>query len=185
MLPGASSGTGTALLLLGGAIFLKPRDVLVLSRAAGRVCGSGIVTLRGVRNAVAETLATEGSASEFKGMRDSFFTSFRQIEDITRTVSKEVAEASPVASFRAATTFTPKRNSMPPAPAKGSPLPSSIQSSQHLAKSGPPAGLSSLSNAGPDSSGAAIIARVIEEAAFAKQHARILGTSVDQHQQKE
>ncbi len=180
MFQGGNSGVGTALLLLGGAVFMKPRDLLVISRVAGRLCGSAIFALRGVRKAFAETVASEAATDDLKGMRDSVFSSFKQIEDISRTVSREVAEASPVASLRAATTFKPKRNSQALGnTAKSAPLPSDNSSALPAGEKRRPVGLSSLSGTGHESSGAGIIARVIEEAAFAKQHSRIVGSSND------
>lgn len=170
----SSSGFGTVVVVGFAVLFLKPHDLYSMSRTAGRLCGAAVHNLRGIRKVVKETVAAESPPPEFAGMRDTVLSSFRKLETITRTVSREVAETSPVAGLRAATTFKPKPRADTTATAA---IPS-----ENLATSSSPRKLVSVSSPnGTGDSGAHIISRVIEEGAFAQQQAKILGNqSVDE-----
>lgn len=165
-----SGGLGT-LVIIGAALFLRPRDLYTFSRVAGRICGTGVYSLRGLRKTMSEAVAAEAPSQEMAGMRDSMVSSFRKLESITRTVSREVADSSPVAGLRAATTFTPKRRS----PASISD--SSSSSAQTESMLTPPKLVSVSTPNGRGESGAQIISRVIEEGAFAQQQAKIFGSA--------
>lgn len=175
------SGAGVSLLLLGGALFLKPKDLFTISRTAGRACGSIVVSLRGLRKVASDAIAAESAPSELKGVRESLMSSFKQLEDISRTVSREVAQSSPVAGLRAATTFTPKRTSEP----KTSSIASTNDafSASALKVEAKSTILTTISGSSPQLLGAEIISKVIEEGAFAQQEARILGQQIQDRTQ--
>ncbi len=174
MFEGDRGGGFGAFVLIGGALFLRPADLYTMARLGGRLCGSGVLHLRRFRKALSDTIAAESPAPEFAGMRETVLKSFQKLESITRTVSREVADSSPVAGLRAATSFTPKRRT--PA-TETSPSPSDAPSNDAQ----PSPKLASVSTSGEGAeSGARIIARVIEQGAFAQQQAKILGsTSLD------
>lgn len=157
---------------------MKPSDVRQLSRIAGRAAGASLYRLKLARTALYDTIAAESPTGEMAGMRDNVLKSFRQIEDISRTVSREVADASPVAGLRNATAFVPKRAALHPSlgTTASSPAVSSEGSSDSSATGAEPARRESLAGGGA-SSGASIISRVVEETAFARQYSQVLGGS--------
>lgn len=162
-----------ALLLIGGALFVRPNDLHRMSRMGGRLSGSLVHGLRSLRKVASDSFKTEPAMpNELKGLRESFIHSFKQLEDVTRTFSREVAESSPVAGLRSATTFKPNRSSkVIQSASETQPKPAS----SYAVSAPEPAGLASVSSARSELSGAAIVAKVIEESAFAQQEARVLG----------
>jgi len=182
MFDGPSGGGGSGggfgyLILIGGAIFLKPHDIYVLSRTAGRICGTTLYAIRGLRKAVTDTMANESTSAELQGIRETMMSSFQTLENISRTVSREVSEASPVANLRRATTFKPRPKS--PVSMRPSIPPERNISGMHDYKEvgAKHPGLKSLPSTPTHDTGALIIARVIEEGAFAQKQADILGTN--------
>ena len=160
-----------------GALFLKPSSLYLASRTAGRVCGNIVLGLRRFRTNVMDKMATDSfSSSNLAKTGSSMMQSLQEIENITRKVSREVAETSPMARMRAATTFRPKQKSASTAESHGST--SSISSNPYsdmITTNSSNPGLASLTSASKELTGAAIICRVIEEGAFSLQEDRILG----------
>lgn len=175
-------GAGFALLLVGGTLFLRGPDLLFASRIAGRLCGSGLHLLRTARVALDETLAQESAPGVVKDIKDGVYKSLQQIDDISRTMRREVVENSPAARLRAATGLT--RSTKVSIAPRGTDIATKMRvrtDDKHTAAQANdiPQGVAGAN--GQMASGASVVSRVIEEAALAERRARFFPKASDSH----
>lgn len=192
---GSGSGLGSVLVLAGlGALIFRPKDLPIFARGAGRVLGSGVRAVRRARAAALEVAAD----SESSGTRTRLATAIRSVDTIGTTLRREIGGVgfSPRAyAARALREEQSKRDRPGGKEGKGGAstgargdmggkgLDSAMKITRHgsagvdggernsgMVRTAPVARVDGAGETGAD-----VVASLLQEAAFAAQHARIVG----------
>lgn len=188
---------GSSILLLAGCglLFLRPADVPLFARFAGRLAGTAVRGLRGLRSAT-EHIVKEGETifhkqgADVSAVREDIQASFSKFESLRSAVTRDMAGVSafaPVDILRsrirgAAAANLQVTKSMKEKPTSAAaPLPSEGNTAMDIKR------VASITHeqgsANKVTSGVDFIARSIEEAALAKQQNSILGGALPKERQ--
>lgn len=163
-----------------GLILLRPSDVPLIARYAGRAAGLGVRGLRGLRDAT-DAAMKEGESVMKKhggsGMGKDLRESFSKFDSLRTTLTRDIARFAPFERLHGTMASTMQLNAQTPVLNKknnttDAGLSQSTTTTPNLLKT-----IEQRKGIGPgnQSAGVDIIARSIEEAALARQQQRILG----------
>lgn len=177
--------TGSLLLLTGtGVLLLRPRDLPLFARMAGRLAGISVRAMRALRETAEEAIAEGEKAITSKAgdsgtVKEDLRESLSQFESLRAAVTRDVQSIggfTPVGMIRSKLRGESATNLVKPTIEKR-------ENPQGLPVASPSAATVFRRLATPERSsssthlttGADFIARSVQEAALAKQHERILG----------
>jgi hypothetical protein len=160
-------------------VLLRPRDVPGIARSAGRALGAGVRLLRESREAALRA-ASDSSAdvpNTYVDARRMFSQSVRSLDDISQKLRQEIAPLSFIPRSLIETNTENRPVGVPlhkvaTDAANNNEPERNISGGVHMTERNIP-----LNPSGTHTTGADIIASVIEDSALAKQQARLFGSS--------